>query len=229
MSFTILPWDTDFFNFNVARIDSGDTNDETLAALYSDNIRLAYFSSAHKVECRANEFYEIKLVDEKLTFAKKTSNVILSDKIISYAKEYPEEGLIQLAIRSGKYSRYNIDEKIGSEKFEELYRQWIIKSVSRELADEVLVYMENNIIAGFVTLGQKNNRADIGIIAVEEAFGRRGIGKALINAAEHYAAKKLSAIQVVTQGSNIAACKLYESCGFKAEEPAYFYHLWKKD
>ncbi len=35
-------------------------------------------------------------------------------------------------------------------------------------------------------------------------------------------------IQVVTQGDNIPACKLYESCGYTIESVELFYHIWKK-
>ena len=98
------------------------------------------------------------------------------------------------------------------------------------MAKEVFIYQENQIIAGFVTLGEKKSRAEIGIIAVDNNYRGKGIGKSLMFAAENwFAGKKYNEIRVVTQGDNLPACRLYESCGYKTDNVEYFYHLWKKD
>ena len=137
--------------------------------------------------------------------------------------------LIDLSIQSGIYSRFNIDKKIGKEKFQQLYTLWMVNSINLKIAKDVLVYTEMKDLAGFVTLGEKNNQADIGIISVDSTFRKKGIGKILMTSAE----KKFSnlgydSIQVVTQGDNIPACKLYESCGYQVDSLEFFYHIWKK-
>ncbi|HEY5464292.1 MAG TPA: GNAT family N-acetyltransferase [Hanamia sp.] len=227
--FEILQWDSDFFNFKVAKIK----NDVLLKGdffekLYKENVQLAYYSSKTKLTETSNEYYNLNLVDEKITFLKEIEISSLMSKTESYLEKYPGKKLIELAIESGIYSRFNVDPKIGRKKFEELYTQWIIKSVSKEIADDVLVYKIDDQIAGFVTVGQKNGRADIGIIAVDKSNRGKGIGKTLMKAAENFYFNKLKLIQVVTQGDNLPAIKLYTSCGYKQETTEYFYHLWKK-
>jgi dTDP-4-amino-4,6-dideoxy-D-galactose acyltransferase len=153
----------------------------------------------------------------------------LISKTESYSENYPNKKLIDLAIESGIYSRFNVDPKIGRKKFEELYTRWIIKSVSKEIADDVLVYKIGGEIAGFVTVGQKNGRADIGIIAVDKSYRGKGIGKTLMKTAENFYFDKLKLIQVVTQGHNLPAIKLYEGCEFKIEKVEFLYHLWNEN
>ena len=230
--FETLNWDSNFFKFPVARInDEVDILDNTniLQNLFESNIKLAYYSSSQKLIIPGNNFYDIKLVDKKITYLKEITDLPVNENIIFYDKNYPEEKLISLALESGIYSRFNVDEKIGHENFEALYKQWIVRSVAKEIADEVLVYKINGEIAGFVTAGKKNKRADIGLIAVDQSHRGKGIGKALMYSAENYYAGNLKSIQVVTQGNNMPACKLYESCGYLVEKQEYFYHLWKKD
>lgn len=229
--FELLTWDSEFFGYRVATIDVNaaiTTGPGVVEQLFANNVRLAYYAGSKPLDIADNDLFEIKLVDRKVTYAKLIEEQA-PQHVVPYTQTYPDEALMELAVRSGKYSRFSVDSNIDPKHFRELYRQWIIKSVSKELADEVLVYQENEMLMGFVTIGKKNGRADIGIIAVDERFGRRGIGRALMSAAEHYASKNFTAIQVVTQADNIAACKLYEHCGFRPEKLEYFYHLWKKD
>lgn len=228
-AFEILQWDSDFFNFKVAKIKNNILLEEDfLKKLSNENVQLAYYSSKTKLTKTSNEYYNIDLVDEKVTFLKEIEKSSLISKAESYLEKYPDKKLINLAIESGIYSRFNVDPKIGRKKFEELYTRWIVKSVSKEIADDVLVYKIEGEITGFVTVGQKNERADIGIIAVDKSYRGKGIGKTLMKAAENFYSDKLKLIQVVTQGGNFPAIKLYLSCGYKPEKTEYFYHLWKK-
>jgi dTDP-4-amino-4,6-dideoxy-D-galactose acyltransferase len=236
--YEILEWDSNFFGFTVCRINepnlSNDELAEILKLLSSLQIDLVYYSKEKELTSlnSISAYYEIKLVDKKTTFAKKlnSTSVFKQNSAISeYKGNYPEKKLLELAIESGVYSRFNVDEKIGKEKYQELYSLWIINSVSKLLAKEVLVFRTANEISGFVTLGEKNERADIGIIAVDSFYRGKGIGKSLMFSAEKwFIDENYNSIQVVTQGENIPACRLYESCGYNIENVEYFYHIWKK-
>lgn len=231
-----LDWDSTFFGFHVYRINSPDLPEkeltEILRLLNNLQTELVYYSGKNKLNNpeTISEFFEIKLVDKKTTYVKKINKNLIANKAITpYQKSYPENKLLELAMESGVYSRFKIDDKIPNEKFEELYRLWIINSVDKKLAKEVLVFMEGNEIAGFVTLGEKNTRADIGIIAVDSLFRGKKVGKSLMYAAEKwFNDKNYEEIQVVTQGENTPACRLYESCDYQIETVEYFYHMWKK-
>ncbi len=83
------------------------------------------------------------------------ANNVENNFIESYKEKSPDTELIKLAIQSGIYSRFNVDEKIGKQKFEELYSLLLINSLKKEIAQEVLLISNETKITGFVTLEKK--------------------------------------------------------------------------
>jgi GNAT superfamily N-acetyltransferase len=75
----------------------------------------------------------------------------------------------------------------------------------------------DNALAGQIRLWKHwNNYAYIDDIAVEPEYRGRGIGRALIERTVEWAkSKELPGIMLETQDNNVAACQLYERCGFK--------------
>ncbi len=160
---------------------------------------------------------EISLVDSKTTFSKDiNSELQIHSSVSSIGIDDFDKNIVDLAIQSGIYSRFNADPKIGKEKFEELYTLWIKNSLDRKIASEVFAFKEAGKITGIVTLVEKNGIADIGIISVDHTHRGKGIGKILMQSAESWFGNQgYAAIQVVTQGQNLPACKLYEACGLQ--------------
>lgn len=235
--FSRLDWDSTFFEFNVCRIHQLPVTKQEvnafLKAMEEEDIALAYFGSIEEVRFpeKISDAFDIIPIDKKTTYSKHLNQPAnVSPHIKSYPAEAPDEQLLKLAVESGIYSRFHLDPNIPNEKFESLYKLWITNSVNKKIAQEVLVYYVKDEIAGFVTLGEKKNRADIGIIAVDSAFRGRGIATALMHAAENWFIENgFEDIQVVTQGENLAACRLYERCGYAVGRVERFYHLWRKE
>ncbi len=235
-SYEILEWDSNFFSFKVCKIKSNNLTvtdfEAVLAYLSTINIKLIYYSAENEIPNNAENsiFYDIKLVDKKTTFIKKIKKNIVDNNLIEpYKEEFTNDELIKLAIQSGEYSRFNIDEKIGKQNFEKLYSLLINNSLKKDIAFEVLVFKPQKEITGFVTLGEKNLRADIGLIAVDVNLRGKGIGKLLMQAAENwFYDKKFNTIQVVTQLDNQPAVHFYTSCGYEIEKIENFYHCWNK-
>jgi len=232
-----LDWDSDFFNFDVGRIEGLIQKEQDIRniefLIEENNIELSYYSTSNELPSYIFESkkFDIVLVDKKITYAKSINSDLGIHKSITSIEQntFHKDKLIDLSIQSGIYSRFNVDRRIDKEKFEEMYALWMINSINHKIAKEVLVFTENNDLAGFVTLGEKNNRADIGIIAVDHDFRGKGIGKRLMTSAEKWFSNLgYSSIQVVTQGDNNPACRLYESCEYKVDTVEFFYHIWKK-
>jgi ribosomal protein S18 acetylase RimI-like enzyme len=60
-----------------------------------------------------------------------------------------------------------------------------------------------------------NGYAYIGSIVVDNKYRRQGVGRVLIARVVDWSkAKGLPGIMLETQSNNVAACRLYESCGF---------------
>ena len=220
---------------------SGRLNEDEFLSLLDDfsrkKITLAYWPASQAVPDRMGELIASKngiLVDTKTTFVHDHSGISNKSEsshiIIPYSDDMPESDMIELALNSGIYSRYAIDPHIPATYFNELYKQWIRKSISHEFADEVLVSFDGNRIQGMVTVGQKNERGTIGLIAVNADSRGQRLGEALVYAALHWSVSKgYGASQVVTQGDNAAACRLYEKCGYRVETIEPFYHIWLED
>jgi dTDP-4-amino-4,6-dideoxy-D-galactose acyltransferase len=230
-----LNWDTDFFGFNVGflrgSIQSEKEQEEVIEILEKTKTKLAYYASA--ITLPAIFFtlkkVDVKFVDEKTTFFKKIDSTRNTDSAVVSADNFKNLDVLRhLSILSGRFSRFNVDKNIPNEKFEELYLLWLKNSLNKKIAKEVLLYVYEEEIAGFVTLGEKNGRGDIGIIAVAEQYQGKGIGRKLMQSAEHWFLKNgYTEMQVVTQGSNLEAKQLYTKTAFQIESVEFFYHIWQ--
>lgn len=78
-----------------------------------------------------------------------------------------------------------------------------------------LAYYGDQVVGQIILRKNWNNYAYIEDISVDVKFRNLGIGKALISHAKKWAKeKKLAGIMLETQNNNVAACTLYERCGF---------------
>jgi dTDP-4-amino-4,6-dideoxy-D-galactose acyltransferase len=231
-----LKWDTDFFGFRVAKLIPGKIQPEDLPqVLYSlkkDSFKLVYFfvnPSNPKLNKAAKENQGV-FVDEKVTYftrITKERQCKIHPDIIEYQDEIVEDKMIELSLQSGEYSRFKKDPHFNPNRFTDLYTLWIKNSVSKKIADSVLVYKPGNLTKGFITLALESGNGKIGLIGVDRGERGKNIGSELIKAAkEFFLARDIYTINVVTQGRNIAACKFYEKNGFYVEKKENVYHFW---
>ena len=231
--YEILEWDSKFFGFGVAQIYSSELQNEEIEKLLTkskqNNIKLVYLFSVSEFENKfLLEKFNGKFADKKTLYGKDNLSKFPDLTSISpFEAETPTKEMYNLALQSGAYSRFKIDDKIESGKFEQLYSLWIENSTNKSIADIVLVNTNDNKINGMVTLANKKTFGKIGIIAVDENTRGLGVGKKLMQSTENWAFKnKLTQMQVVTQGENTNACKFYESNGYKVLNVQYLYHFW---
>jgi dTDP-4-amino-4,6-dideoxy-D-galactose acyltransferase len=124
-------------------------------------------------------------------------------------------------------SRFAKDINITDLQRGKIYKLWIANSVNGEIAKQVLVYRQQQQIIGMITLGEKNNRGDIGLLAISPSHRGQNIAMQLVQAAQAQFIKDgYQFSQVVTQLDNIPACRLYEKCGYRQEKIENFYHFW---
>lgn len=231
-----LPWDSDFFNFSVARFDCDKVDNQSIncaiAECIKSGIKLIYvFVQPNDVESIATlQSVDIRLIDHKVTYAMALNSSMArfkSNKHIISATKFNEQ-LEALALQSGEFSRFRLDIKLPAYSFEKLYHQWLINSLNGLIASSVLVFRDDyGKETGLLTLGEKNARADIGLLAVDALHRGRKIGQQLIQEAQRIAVHKgYNEMQVVTQNDNLLACEFYKRCGFECVHQEYIYHLW---
>ena len=243
-TYQLLPWDSDFFGFKVARILAKNLGTpalkEILGALREENVVLSYWAADPDDEDSARAARECRgfFVDRKVTFALETAALrqrlplLASTALVEeFTGGIPTPELEALAVQAGEYSRFRVDPRIPEDRFLELYRLWIRKSVTGELAEKVLVVRnEAGTVVGMVTAGDKDGRGDIGLLAVADSVRGRSFGVGLVAAAQQWALDRgYSTAQVVTQGDNVAACRLYEKCGYHIDRVEHIYHFWSAE
>ena len=230
-----LLWDSQFFGYGVGKVELEAISVVQILNIIKeakeDCLKVIYLIAKDfdTLSIQRTEAVGAILYDKKTTYFKKSQPApLLSSCINSYSKNLSAEPLYSLAIQSGAYSRFFTDKNFQYAEFQRLYTTWIENSVNRSIAREVLVYKEKEEdYKGLITLGIKDSRLDIGLLAVDTKYRGKNIGSKLLNAATDYADRwECSGMQVVAQGTNVLACKFYEKHGFQKESVQYLLHLW---
>lgn len=232
----ILEWETCHLGFSVVRIENLPADNltitEMLVDLRREGVRLAYARTPceSRWETAAAKAGG-KLVNRRVTYAADLHydrGIDFQPRIdIAPFIDPVTPALESLALASGAYSRFRVDPQMPQSLFDLLYRTWIRKSVTGELAERVFVARVQGIECGMITVAEEGERGTIGLMAVAEEERCRGIGRALVCCARrHHLAMNRQIIQVVTQQSNKPACMFYENIGFGVERIEAEYHFW---
>lgn len=234
-----LAWDSRTFGFEIGRL-TGDpvAISESTWATALEEARLAGMQLVYG-ECRPN----LPLGDEFLAAFGGTRVAVavvyggdLSDLAVrpsqvvirGLAPDAPcDADLIRLSLAAGAHSRFRVDPQFPRAGFETLFRQWIERSVRREIAGVVFVAIVEGLTAGLVTADVRGGVGRIGLIAVDSAMQGRGVGRGLMLAATRWMADNgATRLEVGTQQENTQACAFYESLGLRAISVRATYHFW---
>jgi dTDP-4-amino-4,6-dideoxy-D-galactose acyltransferase len=222
----LLEWDSSFFNRRIGLLDlsSGSPNFEDL-----NDWDLVYIMSDEDFTLDINKFNrtfsETKVVFSKMIIESKEP----IDENISVAKKKDNKKQIyNLALESGKFSRFNLDKNFKRAEFKKLYYKWVDNSFNKEFADAVLVYKFENEIIGFVTYKILDDFATIGLIAISPLYQGKGVGRKLINAVEmELVNRQIGELRIPTQFQNEIACEFYMKLGYKIIKKKIINHYWK--
>lgn len=227
MSVKLKAWDADFFQLKVGECKVDPTENRFIDTFDFD---LIYLTSSSKIDVNLlhyeNTFSAIQIVFEKEI----TSNKLYPPNIFHFnqLEGCDRNKLYELAFESGKYSRFKLDKRFSKKNFHDLYIKWVDNSIDGELADLILLYMDNKEILGFITCSIKKDIAVIGLLAVTIKAQGKGIGGELVRYLETYLlVQGISQISVATQSQNFLAVKFYKKIGFKLASLKYIKHFWK--
>lgn len=229
MEIVPLHWDSDFFGLRIAKAIVASEEDIVALSRQEGGLRnhfdLMYIFSEPSLEM---PFEGARLVDKKAVFSLNAPKHFESDPAIrSWESPEASNALISLALVSGKYSRFKLDETLPAGSYERLYTRWIEQSVNKAMATDVFCYMTDDAPRGLVTLDFHDGQGVIGLVAVDEDYQHRGIGKALIKHAISYVHDiRGERLSVATQMDNEPACRLYSGCGFSLESVTKIWHWW---
>ena len=230
MNIDRLDWDSTFFGLRIGRVTINTIEDGCLLASQYSTIKkdydLLYVFAPHGFSFSASG---ARLIDEKVTYTLHDNHTTPQDSnIILWDSQWGvTDDLRHLALVSGEYSRFKLDDRLPNGSYERLYSRWIEQSVNHAIATDVFCYLMDGVPKGLVTLNHKNGIGDIGLVAVHEDYHYRGIGTTLMQHAIHYPKEKnIQKLSVVTQLANVPACRLYEKNGFTIESISDVWHWW---
>ncbi len=224
-------WDSDFFGINVGAVTIGtnEINNHELSVLAAGGFDLIYINSKTPVTFASPLFSDCKV---ELKSTAPEAPKACSNHVIPYNDTMDYPSLLSLSLQSGEYSRFKLDPALAKGEFALLYKQWLDNSINKKIANEVFVVQnqDQNAAMGFITLAIKNNYCEIGLLAVDSNYRRRGVGKDLIATAWKYAlSHNLNELRVATQERNAEALEFYKAAGFEIFDRTYIYHYWPSD
>jgi dTDP-4-amino-4,6-dideoxy-D-galactose acyltransferase len=246
MPIQLLSWDTAFFGFKTGRAFDADVAAMDLHGLHHHireaQYRLVYFMAPGQQLPERQQAAEpmrglmqqagATLADRKVTYTKAVNPCLknFQSQHIAPERSIPvSERLQALALQAGQHSRFRTDPRFPEHLFQRLYLEWLLKSLTGELASGVLVWLDDyRNIQGFITLKHHGGFSEIGLIAVDEAARGRQVGTTLLKAAEASAALAGNTrINVATQQQNTAACTFYEKYGYQTHDITEVWHWWE--
>lgn len=230
-----LPWDSSFFGLRIGRLTrprlSPHALSEALHWCESHDIDCLYFlaDSDHQETVQLAEATSFRFVDIRLTLT------------LSNFPEGPREGLGQgvrlfaepdldalkaIARESHADSRFYFDGAFPKERCEALFETWIERSC-QGWAKAVFVAELNGAVVGYCTCHIEGGIGSIGLIALASRAQGQSLGRNLIAAAISYVRQQgISRLEVVTQGRNVQAQRLYHKSGFVTDSVKLWYHKW---
>lgn len=233
--FAQLTWDTDYFGFPIARIYPLRLTDRilSLALREADELGIEctyYLCDCHHPESvRLAEAAGFHFVDIRLTFERAVEQEpAAADPAVREATADDLEELLPIARGAYGYSRYFFDHRFPLEQCERFYSDWLEKSVRGELGTAVFVIDEGDGPLGYIALDHDTVlTASISLVGVGDRARGRGVGQRLVRHALTWAATEgYGRVEVVTQGRNYEAQRLYQRAGFITKKNELWYHRW---
>jgi RimJ/RimL family protein N-acetyltransferase len=234
-----LPWDTAFFHRRTARVIPSRLTEDTLAAVLrwsaEHSVQWLHFLAdcdhAETVWLATRAGFDF--TDTRLTLrlegpARVAAPALPAGVIVrpSERRDVPE--LKSIAASAHTHSRFFYDRCLPAADARRLFETWIERSCLHEIADHVVVAEHDGRVVGYVTARiHPDGGGRIGLVGVDEQARGHGLGLAMAQTMLLWLeAQGCPVIDVVTQGRNIAARRIYERCGFMSYSVQLWYHRW---
>jgi len=233
-----LDWDSTFFGRRIARATSNRLDAKTIKEILkwsrNNQIDCLYFlaDAEDDATIKLAEENRFHFVDVRVTFERQLKDsssefhpFFTGDIRPSRPKDIPE--LRDIARTGYRDTRFYYDSHFPAQLSDELYETWIEKSC-KGYADVVLVAEVEGEVVGYISCHLHDSfHGQIGLVGVHSNWRGNRIGQALVNrSVQWFSEQGVNHIDVVTQGRNIQAQRLYEKCGFLTCELQIWYHHW---
>lgn len=229
-----MEWDSQFFGRRIARIYGDQINTTSLKQAMTSSveqgIECLYFlcSAEDESSVRLAESAGFNLVDVRVELNWKAElSIELPTNGVREFQESDLTALQQIAAQAYTKTRFSFDKHFSRNQVSELYKEWLTGSCQNPL-HKVFVAITQNSIAGFITCQFDSSEVGrIGLLGLQNEIQGQGYGQQLVREAQRFFnAIGVHEVRVVTQGRNIAAQRLYQSCSFRTAKVNLWYHKW---
>lgn len=244
-------WDSAFFGFPIARVQTDTLTPEQAAEIdawcIANRVDLCVLlaDSNHTPTAHLAALHGYLMLDFRLTLDRDMTTPIPAQKYPTRVYQPSDlADLERIARESFSDSRFLLDPFFpAKERSNEMYVQWIrrrsggLYAVSSFApADHVVVAdADDGQPAGFVTCLLRPPDAAgvmtgvVDLVAVDQRARGLYIGESMVCAAlAWFKDHGCGRVEVVTQGRNIRAQRTYQRCGFLAQRAQTWYHKWYK-
>ena len=236
----LLEWDSIFFGFPIAQIQSNTIEEMHLGEIFSfcreNKVRLLQFKcdAHHRPSILLAEKGSFHFADVRLTLHKRLTDLEGQNtplpKRLSFRKGEISDipALKTIVTDLYTHSRYYFDTNFPSNDVNGFYQNWIEKSVRGLFNDFVWVLCRDNLPIGCCSVSHAGGQmASIGLFGIDPSMTGKGFGSLLMqNVLYSMFYKGLSTVSVITQGRNYGAQRLYQKAGFYNEKMEIYYHKW---
>ena len=231
-------WDSEFFGVKIANVNVSRMN-ERIAAFVEEwcgknGIACLFYlcDCNHAESVRVAEGHGYGFKDIRMHFEMNMEGFSPRGAEGNPVRECAREDLVEIkkiAWKSYAKSRYYYDGHFEEARLEKFYSNWLENTFNSPSGKVLVAAEKGGKPFGYVS-GEIDNRGRLGriiLVGVEEKHAGSGVGKALVDAMLNFMhERKVYAVEVVTQGRNLGAQRLYQKCGFKIALLSLWYHKW---
>lgn len=234
-SLQLLPWDSAFFGFTIARAADPRLTpaslDTTLAWCRDHAVRCLYFAAdaTDPTTLALAAQGGFQFIDVRVDFVGPLPARRAAAELPAIRPALATDllRLAALAAVSHHDARFFKDRQFPAAKAAELYARWITRDFEQHHV--LTATAADGAPAGYVSWTADSDQATgrISLIAVDQAAQGRGLGAQLVHAAcAAMHARGLRTVKVATQVSNVPAQRLYQTAGLKTSETSVWFHRW---
>lgn len=225
-----LDWDSEFFGLQIGRVDLQTLDDAVDLALMHYDLKHQYdLLYVFSKEGLSFDAIGAELVDEKILYSKPCEPREQYSDISFYKQEVPSKDLYRLALVSGGYSRFKLDERLPKGSYERLYTRWVENECAKGVGHKTMFVFsdKSGIVKGMISVGIQENMGHIGLVAIDTDSQHQGIGSRIMSTLDGCLyGLGVKTLEVPTQKANTDACRWYEKNGFKVKSVTPIYHWW---
>lgn len=233
-----LEWDSNFFGVNVGYISclrlTPNIQRHIAKFIQTQHIdMLEYCCNCHDRESViVSERNGYSFVDIRMTFERSLHDV---HQVVAQDGYFVKKGIEadipairKIATDSYKLSRYHFDTHFNQDKVREFYVNWAEKAIRGTFDDFAYVLYDRDKPIGFCSIKKiRTNAVSFGLVGLSADYRGSGLAKYLLdNVLVLLQKDTMQYVEVVTQGRNYAAQRLYQKCGFVTKSTELWYHKW---